>query len=882
MPRIPVATYRLQLHAEFGFDAAAAVADYLHELGVSHVYSSPYLQAAPGSKHGYDVVDHHHVNEELGGAEAHDRFCKRLGQCHLGQVLDIVPNHMAISGRRNRLWWDVLENGPSSRYAPFFDIDWNAADEKFRNKLLVPVLGDHYGRVLAKGELKLSRNGGDFTIKYAEHEYPVAPRSLPSILHQVADETGSDYLAFLAGSLTRLPAAADTHPSSKSERHRDKAVIGNLLDRLFSETPFIGEAVDAVCAQLSKNPDRLDHFLEMQNFRLAFWQTAQQELPYRRFFDVNTLVALRVEDPQVFAETHALLLRWLQEGVLDGLRIDHPDGLRDPKQYFERLRGEAKDVWIVAEKILEPGEELRREWPVDGTTGYDFLNQVSGLFIDSRNEGHFNQIYSGFTGESTDYAAVCRDKKHRVLRDLLGSDVNRLTNLLTDICESHREQRDYTRHDVRRAIREVVACFPVYRAYVVPERNEITAEDEHYINEAIEASKINRPEIDPDLFNFIRELLFLRVRGALESEFVMRFQQFCSPAMAKGVEDTVFYCYNRLVSLNEVGGDPGKFGLSPEEFHRTCEDRQRTHPRAMLASSTHDTKRSEDVRARLNLLSEMPGLWHAAINRWASSNEKYKTSRCPDRNTEYLLYQTMVGAWPIGADRLLPYMEKATREAKQKTSWLSPNPQFEKATHDFIEAICADRDFINDLEKFVQPLIEAGRINSLAQTLLKFTAPGIPDTYQGEELWDFSLVDPDNRRPVDYPLRRRLLADLRHVSPAEAWDRMEEGFPKLWLTYHALRVRRELRATFGEEGSYRVLVATGRRAQHLVAYMRGEQVAVLVPRLVWTLKGDWDATTVQIPRGNWKNALTGETAGGGELNLADAFRSFPVALLVKQ
>ncbi len=881
MPRIPVATYRLQLHANFGFDAAAGIADYLHDLGISHVYSSPYLQAAPGSKHGYDVVDHHKVNEELGGAEAHDRFSKRLGELDLGQVLDVVPNHMAISGRRNRLWWDVWENGPSSRYAPFFDIDWHSQDEKLRNKLLVPVLGDHYGRVLSRGEIQLKRRDGDFFVRYAENEFPLSPRSLPAILNAAAHATGSDYLAFLGDALANLPSPTMTDRASKSARHRDKGVIGSLLERLFSETPFIAEAVDSALKEINRDVDQLGDVLEQQNYRLAFWQTAKQDLPYRRFFDVNTLVALRSENPQVFADTHALILRWLKEGVLDGIRIDHPDGLQDPKHYFERLREEATDVWITAEKILELGERFRSEWPIDGTTGYDYLNQLNGLFVERGSEETFNEIYSDFTQEPTDYAAVCRDKKHRVLRDLLGSDVNRLTHLLTDICEVHRDQRDYTRHDVLRAIREITACFPVYRTYVVPERDEITADDERYINEAVEASKNNRPEIDAGLFDFIRDILLLKARGSMESEFVMRFQQFCGPAMAKGVEDTVFYNYNRLVSLNEVGGDPGRFGVSVEEFHRFCQEAQRTHPRTMISSSTHDTKRSEEVRARISLLSEKPDAWREALRLWAASNDKYKSNCWPDHNTEYFLYQTMIGAWPITKERLLPYMEKACREAKQRTNWLTPNERFETATREFIEAIYRDGEFMEGLEQFVRPLVEPGWMNSLSQTLLKFTVPGIPDTYQGEELWDLSLVDPDNRRPVDYEARRHRLDEIRQMDVRQVMARVDDGLPKLWIIYHALRVRREYAAAFGEAGAYTALQAEGEKARHFVGFERGKDVAVIASRLNWQLRGDWGDTTVQLPKGDWRNVLSGEQIAGGKIHLADLLRKFPVALLVR-
>lgn len=881
MPRIPIGTYRVQLHSEFGFDDAAAIADYLHELGISHVYSSPYLQAAPGSKHGYDVVDHHKVNEELGGSEAHDRFCKRLGECDLGQVLDIVPNHMAISGKRNRYWWDVLENGPSSRYATYFDIDWSPQEEKLRNKMLVPILGDHYGRVLARGEIKLERQNGNFVVKYFDTELPAAPRSLPGILHEAARRSGSEYLEFLADSLKSLPVASSTDSSEMMQRNRNKAVIAGLLERLFTETPHIRETVDAVIAEVSRTPAQLDEFLEQQNFRLAHWRTSREDLGYRRFFDVNTLVGVRQEDPRVFADTHALVLRWLREGVLDGIRIDHPDGLRDPREYFQRLRAEAPDVWIVAEKILEPGEALRADWPINGTTGYDYLNQAGDLFVDTEKADAITAVYADFTGAPTDYKAICREKKHRVLRDLLGSDVNRLATLFADICEVNRDHRDYTREDLIQAIRELVASFTVYRTYVVPERNEITDEDVRYVREAVEAAKHNRPDLDGDLFDFLQDVLLLRATGPLESEFVMRFQQFTGPAMAKGVEDTVFYSFNRLVSLNEVGGEPGVFGIGVEEFHRLAGETQRRHPQTMLSSSTHDTKRSEDVRTRIDVLSEIPEQWSQVLQEWASLNSKHKTKGCPDRKTEYLIYQTLLGAWPIGMDRLWPYLQKACREAKEQTNWLTPNEDFEHATEAFCAAILNDGEFLRSFEAFLGTLLLPGRINSLSQTLLKFTAPGIPDTYQGTELWDLSLVDPDNRRPVDYEVRRRALKEIRTLEPAEIWQRLDEGVPKLWVIEQALRARREHPEAFGPAGEYKPIDATGSKRKHVIAFGRGRDILVVVPRLPLQLGNDWEDTSIDIPAGGWRNVLDKKGVNAGTVKLSDLLTTFPLALLVR-
>jgi (1->4)-alpha-D-glucan 1-alpha-D-glucosylmutase len=883
MRRTLVATYRLQLHSDFGFDDAAKVADYLEELGISHVYSSPYLQAAPGSRHGYDVVDHHKVNVELGGAEAHARFSKKLGACHLGQVLDIVPNHMAISGRLNHYWWDVLENGPASRYASFFDIDWQSREEKLRNKLLAPVLGDHYGRAIEKGDIKLRRNGADFFVKYFDNEFPAAPRSLPQILTSVARESGSDYLAFLSDSMARLPSPSQTDAESLTERHRDRHVIGDLLCKLFEQTPFIGDAVDQAIRQINSDPDKLDHFLEEQNYRLAYWETSKQELPYRRFFDVNTLVGLRMESPHVFAETHAVILNWLREGVLDGIRVDHPDGLRDPKQYFQRLRQQAEDVWILGEKILEPGEELRRDWPINGTTGYDYLNEVGGLFVDSANEAEFNRIYQQFTGESTDYAEVCRDKKHLVQNELLGSDVNRLTALLVDIFEQHRARRDYTRPDAHRVLREIVACFPIYRTYVVPERGEITPDDERYINEAAERAKKHRPELDPELIDFVRDMLLLKVTGELETEFVMRFQQFTGPAMAKGAEDTAFYCFNRLTSLNEVGGDPGRFGSSPDQFHRFNQAAQQGHPTTMLASSTHDTKRSEDVRARISLLSEIPAEWEKTLSEWGANHAEFKAGGSPDANTEYLIYQTMIGAWPIEKDRLLAYMEKAMREAKNKTSWMAPNEEFEKGTQGFIDRLYSSKLFVQSLETLVARLLTPGRLNSLSATLLKLTSPGIPDIYQGTEIWDLSLVDPDNRRPVDYKRRRSLLEELRTLKPAGIMQRMNDGLPKLWTLTQALKLRGDHPDYFNAKGEYTPVQAEGSMRASIVAYLRGQKAMVVAPRLVMKITaGGWGDTSINVPPGHWKNLLSGEPVKGGKVAILQLLDTFPVALLIHE
>jgi (1->4)-alpha-D-glucan 1-alpha-D-glucosylmutase len=879
-----LATYRVQLRPGFGFDEAASLADYLADLGVSHLYSSPYLQAARGSTHGYDVVDPTRVNEELGGKEGHARLCRRLGEAGLGQVLDIVPNHMAITERGNVWWWDVLENGPSSRFAAYFDVDWDPPQTRLRNTVLLPILGDHYGRILEAGEMTLVRKGGKFEIHYHEHRMPVAPRSLDMLLAEAAGQCESPDLAFIADAFGSLPLATATDRDSIVRRHRDKEVLAGQLAFLCEHRPEVAEAVDAVVSAINADPDRLDDLLQRQNYRPAFWRTAGRELDYRRFFDVHTLVGLRMEDERVFADTHALILRWLAHGVIDGVRVDHPDGLRDPKEYFERLRTAAPQAWIGVEKILEPGEILPDDWPVDGTTGYDFLNRVGGLFVDPSGKEPLTDLYREVLAESAEsagWAELVREKKLLVLTEMLASDVNRLAEVFLLVCERHRRHRDYTRFELRQALAEVAACFPVYRTYVQAEAGKVSEEDRRHVDTAIAAAKAHRPDLDPELLDFFRGILVLDIRGEPESELVMRFQQLTSPTMAKGVEDTAFYNFHRLISLNEVGGSsPGDFGVSPERFHEECLDAQRRWPRAMLGTSTHDTKRSEDVRLRVSLLSEVPEIWASTVRRWFERNARHRSAAGPDPNAEYLLYQTLVGAWPISTERLTPYMEKAIREAKAHTSWTRPEPEYEQAVQAFTEALLADPEFVAELEALIAPLIEPARIHSLAQTLLKLTAPGIPDFYQGAELWDLSLVDPDNRRPVDYEQRRRLLAELKAgLTPEEILKRMGDGLPKLWVVRQGLKLRQSHPQAFGPEGSYEPLPIEGGRCWHAVGFLRGGEVASLVPRLVIRLGGDWKDTTVELPSGRWHNELTGEAVEGGRRLVADLLARFPVALL---
>lgn len=876
----PRATYRLQLHAGFDFDAAAGILEYIRDLGVSHVYCSPCLQAMPGSMHGYDVVDPHRVNSELGGEAARLRFTQKLAECGMGMLLDIVPNHMAAAAQHNAWWWDTLENGSLSRYAPYFDIDWNAPEERLRNKVVLPVLEDHAGLVMAAGKLELQRGDGSFMIRYHEHCFPVAPESMAGLLADCAQRSGSRELAFLADSLANLSVPDASDWSGLLARDRNKESIRELLSRLCKEQPETAAEIDRTIALVNGDPEQMDALLLRQNYRLSRWRTAARDLGYRRFFDISSLVGLRTERQPVFDDTHALTLKWLSEGQIDGVRADHPDGLRKPAHYFRRLRQAAPQAWIVAEKILQHGERIPQDWAIDGTTGYDFLNLAGGLFVDPRGEAPLSDIYRDFTGDSADFPSVSLTKKLVVLRDLLGSDINRLTGLLLQICEDHRDYRDYTRHEVHEAIRETVARFPVYRTYADPDTGRISSADHEAIHSAVDAARQSRPDLEARLFEFLGDILGLRISGPLLDEFVSRFQQFTAAAMAKGVEDTAFYSFCRLISLNEVGGNPGRFGVSLEEFHKWCSQTQAHSPLTLLATTTHDTKRSEDVRVRISLLSEIPKAWGDAVSRWSTLNAKYRSGEFPDRKTEYLLYQTLFGAWPISLERITAYMRKAVREAKERSSWTEPDAAYEEALEKFVSGVLSDTDFIADWEAFLDPLLDTSESVSVALTLLKLTAPGIPDIYQGMELWGRSLVDPDNRQPVDFELRKRLMQELDQLKPEQIVARSREGLTKLWTVRQALRTRQAHPECFDARGCYQPLWASGPKADCLIAYRRGEDIAVAVPRFLMSA-ANWEQTQIELPEGNWTNQMTGERLQAGQVPMSVLFSGFPAALLAR-
>ena len=798
---VPVSTYRVQLrppagtHPGFGFDDAAAVVPYLADLGVTHLYCSPWLQAAPGSAHGYDVIDHGVVNAELGGAPALDRLTAACRAAGLGIVLDVVPNHMAVSEpqSQNAAWWSLLREGRDSPYASWFDIAWDNPENP--GTVLVPILGGPLGEVLGDLELLEDR------IRYFDHEFPLAPST---------------------------------------------RVEGDVLATL-----------------------------DRQHYRLASWRVAGEELNYRRFFDVTTLAGVRVEDPVVFEATHRLLLDQVASGVVDGLRIDHPDGLADPGGYLDDLAAATGGAWVVVEKILEIGEELPRDWATAGTTGYDVLNDVLGIFVDPAGELPLTALWNAVTGDAATYEQVVARTKRLVLSDVLAAEVNRLTDLAVRVCRSDVSLRDTTRRGLYEALVEVLASFGVYRAYLAPS-GPADATARAHVEHAVAAATASLPRRAAEIEIVQRLVLAEGPTGPEARELVTRFQQTCGPVMAKGVEDTAFYRYLRLSALNEVGGDPARFGLPVEAFHAANQARQRDWPLSMSALSTHDTKRSEDVRARLVLLSHCPAVWGDAVTRWSALASRHRSAAGPDHATEQLIWQSLVGAWPLSADRAVGYVEKATREAKDRTSWTDPDPDFDAAVAGFVRGVLADAALVAQVADFVSLLAPAWRTTALAQKAIQLTVPGVADTYQGTELWDLSLVDPDNRRPVDFPARVALLATLDGAQAAPAVD--DTGAAKLHLVAALLRLRRDRTELFLDTSSYAGLDA-GSRA---VAFVRGDALVTVAPtRALAVERSGWGEDTITLPEGRWTDVLTGAVVDGGRVRLADLLAGFPVAVLLR-
>ncbi|HEV8584764.1 MAG TPA: malto-oligosyltrehalose synthase [Methylomirabilota bacterium] len=925
MMRVPRATYRLQLGPGLTFDDAAALVDYLDALGVSDAYTSPFLETATQGSHGYDVADHDRLREELGGEPAFQRFAAALRQRGMGLLVDVVPNHMGIAQNRNAKWLDVLENGPASPDAAYFDIDWKPVKTELADKVLLPILGDQYGVVLDRGDLKLVLEDGRFLVRYFETVLPIAPRAYARILgHRIEAFTGGDgadalALKSLITWFATLPPHTETDPERVAARRREKEAGREKLTALLAESPAVRAFVEENVKVFNATPDLLDALLADQAYRAAYWRVAGEEINYRRFFDINELAAIRMEDPAVFDASHRLLLRLVREGAVTGLRIDHPDGLYDPADYFRRLQQEAGgEIYVVAEKILAPGEQLPETWATAGTTGYEFLNLLNGIFVDRAHARAMEQNYARLIRHRPGFTEIVHDCKRLIMETSMASELHVLAHRLNRISERHRASRDFTLGALTRALREVIAAFPVYRTYVTGEG--VSDRDREYVRRAIATARRQVASADASIYDWLEQVLTLDAPPSGDEaarrerlEFVMRFQQITGPVTAKGFEDTALYRFNRLVSLNDVGGDPSRFGVTLAEFHAENAARVRRSPHALSATATHDTKRGEDVRARINVLSEIPDEWRRHVGLWQRLNRRHRTlvdgRAAPGANTEYLIYQTLVGAWPLDAPRLRDYLMKAVHEAKTHTSWINPDVRYDEAIAKFAEALldpARSQAFLDAFTPFQARVAHFGALNSLAQTLIKITAPGVPDFYQGTELWDLSLVDPDNRRPVDWALRRRLLGELERRLAAhgdrpgfafELFKAKEDGRVKLFLIREALGFRRARSALFAG-GDYRPLEARGPLAEHGCAFARvGEGGAALtvVPRLLARRGLEtpplgpeyWEDTTLAVPPdlgARFVNALTGERveARDGALALGDVFAHFPVALLASE
>jgi len=980
--RIPGSTYRLQFNEGFTFAQARALTDYFEELGVTDLYSSPILRARPASPHGYDIIDHSQVNPELGGEEQLVELARELRARGMGLLVDVVPNHMSIAESLNDWWQDVLENGPSSQYARYFDLDWNPPNPTLRNRVLLPILGEQFGRVLEKQELRAAYRDGAFYINYWATSLPVAPRASVRILRlalegarALLDESHPSIaeLESIMTALTHLPERTETDPARLRERRREKEVVRRRLSTLVKESNEIRSVVHEALQRFNgeagrpESFDLLEELIGEQAYRLSFWRVASDEINYRRFFDVNDLAAVRVEERPVFTAVHEVVFRLIRQGLVTGLRVDHVDGLLDPFKYLSDLQREvtastrrrradaasvedkerdaeenaeaskaSKPFYVVVEKILGHDELLRRDWPVQGTTGYEFMNLLNGVFVAASNAHAFRELYADFTGESVRFSDLVYECKRLILKAAMSSELYVLSRKLTRIAEQHRYTRDFTQNSLHHALTEIIACFPVYRTYIRRTQTSVSPDDRLNINAAVRAARRRNPTQDASIFDFIGSLLLLKdPRGitvqqrAERRDFALRFQQLTSPVMAKGLEDTAFYRFYPLASLNEVGGEPALIGVSTERFHERNRDRRESWPHALSATSTHDTKRGEDTRARINVLSEMPEEWNRAVYRWRELNRALKATvdgaETPDANEEYLLYQTLAGTWPLAEfdvksraeyiARVQEYMQKALKEAKLHTSWINPNEQYERAVREFVANVLdleRSEAFIRDLSEFVRVPTRAGMLNSLSQTLLKIAAPGVPDFYQGTELWSFTLVDPDNRRQVDYERRRALLASLRETEEAsnkadkvalveELLERAPDGRVKMYVTSRALSLRRE-RAELFSRGEYLPLASRGRRAENVLAFARthGSEACVAVASRFFTRLGvgtegtlalsaeAWADTVLslgELGANRWRDVFTGRefvTDKDGALRLSELLTPLPVALLSKE
>ncbi len=904
---IPRATYRLQFNRSFGFHDAHSIAPYLAGLGISHVYASPIFKARKGSPHGYDIIDSNEINPELGTQADFEALVAALKSRGIGWIQDVVPNHMAYDGD-NPYLADVLEKGRRSRFADVFDIDWDSGDGNLRGRVLAPFLGRPYGECLEKGEMKILPGASGLVVKVGGLRFPVNAKSYSAILGPV-----QGFPARVAGQ------------SGESLTDDEFARLKQGLWGFYEAGGAGRQLIDARLEEVNGSPGSpgtftaLDTVLSSQYYRLAHWRLSAEEINYRRFFDISELIGVRVEDGDVFRLTHTLIFRLIERGLIDGLRIDHIDGLFDPTAYLSQVRQRLPDLYVIVEKILGDSEDLPAAWPVQGTTGYDFLNAVNGLFVSEKNAEPMERLYRAFTGLAGSAAQLLREKKRLALNSLFRGELARLCHLTERIAAGTIRGRDLMGSRLRQALSEVLIAFPVYRTYV--DGDAIRDADPLYIGQALAEARSTRPGLDAEI-DFIAALFDAGGSDAAggigaEPAHAWRglFQQLSSPLTAKGFEDTFLYVYNRLLSLNEVGGFPRRFGFSPQDFHRFCRDRNDRWPNSLNATATHDTKRGEDARARLNVLSEFPGLWTKQIRHWGRINRRRKSpvlgKPAPDRNDEYLFYQALIGAFPFEGntqefrDRMKVYAVKALREAKRRTSWHEPDGDYEVACLRFLEAILApggDNRFLAGLIRFQRRIARFGMLNSLSQLLIKMTAPGAPDFYQGTELWDFSLVDPDNRRPVDFKHRISMLAAIqagfesdRESLIGNMLSSMEDGRVKMFLIWRALSARRRFAGLFGG-GEYLPLSPRGRCRENVMAFARrkGPLWAItVVPRLLHSRVKDgelplgqefWADTRLTAMDGMpsiWRDAIAGEDlVFESNCPVGAILQRFPVALLI--
>jgi (1->4)-alpha-D-glucan 1-alpha-D-glucosylmutase len=858
-PRSWVATYRLQLHLGFTLADAEKVLPYLASLGISHVYLSPCLQASAGSQHGYDVIDPRHVSHDLGGDEAWTHFVTAAHACSLGILLDIVPNHMAAT-EQNPWWDDVLAHGPYSEYSQYFDIRHPVGS---RFCVHICSLGRPYGEVLLAGELKVDNRQGQLRLRHFDNTWPMSPGSWGELLNR-----SEQCFADLAGlSVLEAPGA--------SERRAYRDAVNTATGILKDAAPGAwAERLNAVNADVGN----LDAVIQRQFYAVHSWKLAGELVNYRRFFDVATLVGLSTERPEVFEAIHNRFRKMIEAGEIDGLRVDHPDGLRDPLEYLERLRALLPRGRIYVEKILD-NEERLPNWPIDGTVGYDFLAKVNRLWMSDQHSDKLTSTYADFTGHSVDLGALIREKKDFIVGHAFANEHQRLSAMTVAIARESYLTQDLSPQQIHDAVAQVTASLGVYRTYRTA--SALSEADKAVIAEAVRSARFARPGIDAAVFDFILAFLTREQLSDAQFAFVGPWQQLTPAVMAKGVEDTTFYCFDRLLSCNEVGAQASLIGISSDKFHEYCLYLSEHWPRNQLTTSTHDNKRSEDVRTRISLLSEIADRWAEALQQWSIMNEGAWNNRTQDRHAEYLLYQTLVGAWPIDAARCWQYMLKACREAKLRTSWQEPNVGYEENIKGFVDRVLQNEDFLKSLVEFVEPLVLPGRINSLAQTLIKLVVPGVPDLYQGTELWDLSLVDPDNRRPVDYNQRMQLLTRCRSMSAAEATADWDSGLPKLWLIDRVLSLRVAQPEEFSEGSRYQPLVAQGAHLGNLFAFRRGDNLIAAVPRLTLSIANQWEETRLPLPSGTWENIFTLETVSASA-SATQLFGGFPVALLRKK